>query len=95
MNNVGGIHPALGPKPVEPANSVVSSQAAGNPPGVSDVVEISTAANLAAKVHELPAVRADLVARAKAEIEAGTYETPERIDVAVDRLLDDLLPELL
>jgi anti-sigma28 factor (negative regulator of flagellin synthesis) len=35
-------------------------------------------------------VRADLVERMKAEIAAGTYETPKRLDIAVDRLLDDL-----
>jgi negative regulator of flagellin synthesis FlgM len=55
------------------------------------VVEISTAAKLAAKIHELPDVRADLVAQVKAEIQAGTYETPEKIDAAIDRLMDDLL----
>ncbi|MGB2820563.1 MAG: flagellar biosynthesis anti-sigma factor FlgM [Phycisphaerae bacterium] len=65
------------------------------PGGVSDVVEISAAAELAAKIQEIPDVRADLVARVKQEIEAGTYETPERIEAAVDKLLDDLLPELL
>jgi hypothetical protein len=31
----------------------------------------------------------------KEEIEAGTYETPERIEIAVDRLLEDLFPDLL
>lgn len=55
------------------------------------MVEISTAAALAAKVHEIPDVRADLVARVKQEIKAGTYETPEKIDIAVEKLLDDLL----
>jgi anti-sigma28 factor (negative regulator of flagellin synthesis) len=46
---------------------------------------------LAAKVHESPDVRADLVARVKQEIKAGAYETPEKIDITVERLLDDLL----
>ena len=59
-------------------------------------MEISaTAAALAAKVQEVPDIRADLVARVKAEIEAGTYETPERLEIAVERLLDELYPELL
>jgi len=62
---------------------------------VSDVVEISTAAELAARIQEVPEVRAELVARVKREIEAGTYETSERIDAAVERLLDELFPELL
>jgi len=55
------------------------------------VVEISTTAALAAKVQEIPDIRADLVARVRREIEAGTYETPERIEAAVERLLYDLI----
>ena len=35
-------------------------------------------------------VRLDKVAEIKAQIEAGTYETDEKLDVAADRLLDDL-----
>ncbi len=57
------------------------------PAEVADVVEISTAAMLAAKIHEVPEIRAELVARVKAEIQAGTYETPERLDAAIDGLL--------
>lgn len=95
MNNVNGVHPAWAPKPIEPAECVVPNSPTAGAAGVSDVVEISTAAALAAKVHEIPDVRAELVARVKAEVEAGTYETPERIEIAVDRLLDELFPELL
>ena len=36
-------------------------------------------------------IRADLVADVKARIEDGTYEDSAKLDVAVDRLLDDLL----
>jgi len=56
------------------------------------VVEISSAAALAAKIQEIPDIRADLVAGVKHEIEAGTYETPDRIEAAVERLLNDLIP---
>jgi hypothetical protein len=31
-------------------------------------------------------IRADLVARVRAEIAAGTYDTPERWDKALDKL---------
>ena len=95
MNNVNGVHPAWGPKPVEPANPVVPNTPANAPGNVSDVVEISTAASLAAKIEQIPDVRADLVARVRQEIAAGTYETPERIDAAVEKLMEDLFPELL
>ena len=42
------------------------------------------------KVRQLPAVREDLVQRIKAEINAGKYETPEKLDVASQRLLEEL-----
>jgi hypothetical protein len=35
-------------------------------------------------------IRTDLVARVRAEIAAGTYDTPEKWDEALDRLLDRL-----
>jgi len=82
MTNVNGIQPNMAPQAVAPTDQVVHSAPAAQTAGVSDVVEISTAAALAAKV---------LVARVKEEIKAGTYETPEKIDIAAERLLDDLL----
>lgn len=91
MANVSGINPNWAPQPVEPTHSVTPSAAPAASSNVSDVVEISTAAALAAKVGELPDVRADLVARVKQEIKAGEYETPEKIDIAVQRLMEDLL----
>ncbi len=42
------------------------------------------------KAREMPEVRRDLVDRVRAEIDAGQYETPEKLDAAVDRLLEDL-----
>ncbi len=38
-----------------------------------------------------PPIRADLVARVRREIEAGTYETPEKWEQALERLRRRLL----
>jgi hypothetical protein len=35
-------------------------------------------------------IRTDLVQRIRREIAAGTYDTPEKWEVALDRLLDHL-----
>lgn len=35
-------------------------------------------------------VRVDKVSQVKAQIEAGTYETDEKLDIAAGRLLEDL-----
>lgn len=56
-----------------------------------DRVELSQKAQLLNRLAELPDVRHDLVARVRAEIEAGTYETPEKIDKAIDGLIEDLM----
>lgn len=95
MTDVNGVHPSWAPRPVEPTNSVTPNAPAGAPEGVSDVVEVSTAAALAAKIQQIPDVRTDLVERVRHEIEGGAYETPERIEGAVGKLLNDLYPEHL
>jgi anti-sigma28 factor (negative regulator of flagellin synthesis) len=87
---VNGVNPPIPPQSVEPVTTVVRDGGSAALPPTGDVVEISSIAKLAAQVHNIPEVRADLVARVKAEIETGTYETQERIDLTVDRLVDEL-----
>ena len=94
MNSIDGIHPVIGSRAIQPAEAINPSHAPIPLDNITDVVEISTASILAAKVHELPAVRADLVARMKAEIAAGTFETEERIEATVDRIMDELSGEM-
>jgi len=89
MTNIHGIQQAAIP-PVQPASSVSGSAYTASPQALGDTVEVSHVARLTAAVHELPDVRADLVARVKAEIAAGTYETPDRLDVALEHLLDEM-----
>jgi flagellar biosynthesis anti-sigma factor FlgM len=54
-----------------------------------DSVEVSAAAQLLARLSDLPDVRSDLVDRVKAEITSGDYETPEKLDAAIDGLIED------
>ena len=35
-------------------------------------------------------IRTDLVNRVRAEIAAGTYETPEKMEIAIEKMLGDL-----
>ncbi|MFI4860957.1 MAG: flagellar biosynthesis anti-sigma factor FlgM [Phycisphaerales bacterium JB063] len=55
-----------------------------------DRVELSNHARLLGKIHELPDIREGLVESVKAEIEAGRYETDERIESAIEALVEDL-----
>jgi negative regulator of flagellin synthesis FlgM len=55
-----------------------------------DTVEVSAAAQLLAKLAALPDVRQELIDRVQSEIAAGTYETDEKLNLAVEALLEDL-----
>jgi len=73
--------------------SPVQKQAPADAPTqnrVTDRVELSSIGHL---LQSLKAnnIRTDKVASIKSQIEAGTYEDDDKLDVATDRLLDDLL----
>lgn len=59
-------------------------------PVIDEQEEARQIAHWAKKAKELPAVRRELVDRVKAQLSAGTYETPEKLDVAIVRLMQDL-----
>ena len=93
MIHVNGVPPPTAPRPVDPAAPITAGVEKVEPPGVSDVVEISDVARLAAKLHEIPPIRTELVERVKAELAAGTYETQERLEITVERLMEELFPQ--
>ncbi|HIF31565.1 MAG: flagellar biosynthesis anti-sigma factor FlgM [Pirellulaceae bacterium] len=70
-------------RPAETAEKTTSST------GV-DQLDISPEADLVSRVRETPEIRADRVAEIRKEIAAGVYETDEKLDVALDRLLDEI-----
>ncbi len=55
-----------------------------------DRVEISDLARMMGKIGQLPDIRHDKVAQVRAQIDAGTYDSPQKLDIAVDRLISDL-----
>jgi negative regulator of flagellin synthesis FlgM len=56
----------------------------------SDTLEISNEAAAASRLADLPDIRHERVAAIKAQIAAGTYETPDKLDAALDALLDEI-----
>lgn len=69
------------------AESAATAEAS-SPRRGTDQVELSSAAAYLARLRDLP-IRQDLVNRVKAEIEAGTYETPDKLDEAVTEFAKD------
>jgi negative regulator of flagellin synthesis FlgM len=77
VNSPHRAHPS---NPSTPTDSV--SQA--------DQLDISPEADLVSRAREIPDVRQGLVDRIRSEIQAGTYDTDEKLDLAMDRLLDEI-----
>ena len=66
-------------------DAVASSQAAS-----ADEISISQEADMLSRIGDIPDIRQDRVDQIRAEIANGVYETEERLDVAVSRLLDEI-----
>ncbi len=58
-----------------------------------DRVEVSDVARLLSRLRELPAVRTELVDRVREEISQGRYETEEKLELAIDGLVEDVRAE--
>ena len=53
-------------------------------------MDISPKAQVLSQVRDIPDIRHDRVAEIRAAIDSGTYETDEKLSVALDRLLDEI-----
>jgi anti-sigma28 factor (negative regulator of flagellin synthesis) len=94
INNVNGLRGVQNVKFNETAKSAVSAETENTQ--IQDEIEISTTARRlsatseASSVAESGEIRYDLVNRIREEIANGTYDTPERFDVAMEHLLSRL-----
>ena len=81
-----------GPQPIGPPHTSRASKPAepGHPGPIQDELEISEAGRLVDRLHELPEVRQHRVNEIRAQIAAGTYETDEKLEIALGRLLDEI-----
>jgi negative regulator of flagellin synthesis FlgM len=56
----------------------------------TDELHLSPAAEMASRMSEIPDIRWDRVNSIKAAIADGTYVTEAKLDVAMERLLDEI-----
>ena len=84
-SQIHGTHAVHAPQRVKPTANEMSLDATP-----LDSVDISAEADLASMINDIPDIRADRVADIRAEIVSGAYETDEKLDVAVGRLLDEI-----
>ncbi|MCA9177250.1 MAG: flagellar biosynthesis anti-sigma factor FlgM [Planctomycetales bacterium] len=84
-----------GPVRIDRAQSISQphqATAASTPqPAVAtaDELDLSQETDLVGRVHQLPDIRADRVAQIRAEIASGAYETEDKLDIALERLMDE------
>ena len=95
MNDIGNIDGYRPTRPVELSSAPVtrSGSAKANPsPAVSaeDRVELSELGRLLASARDLPDIRMERVLTVRKQIEDGTYETRDKIEHTVNRLMEEL-----
>lgn len=71
--------PAVTPAPASPGSAAPVDQ-----------LDLSPVADYVAQARDLPEIRADRVAEIRAQIASGTYETADKLHIALQRLLDEL-----
>jgi negative regulator of flagellin synthesis FlgM len=86
ITHLHGAQPINGPHRTQPAQA---AEASDGWMGI-DEVDISHEADMVSRARELPDIRADRVAEIRAQIASGAYETDEKLDHAVGRLLDEI-----
>jgi hypothetical protein len=77
----------------EPLKHDLSNEAAfgpSEPPPFAEAPDAAESLQLLARVSRLPAIRTEQVQRMRQLIEQGQFETPERVDGTVSRLMEEL-----
>ena len=94
--DVNGIGPVSGSQPVrkvaQPATPPPAPEA--RPTSPTDELELTSVNSAAPSQVDLKAeFQSQRIAQIQQQIADGTYETPEKLDIAVDRMLESLLAE--
>ena len=82
-----------GPQPIYPRLATFGVDAgqtvhAGTP---RDHVEISPLGQMLDGISRLPEIRHERVDEIRRQIAAGTYETNEKLELALDRMMDEMM----
>ncbi len=90
MQIQGAVH-IHGPQALQgPHRTSLSPASANSSPQVVDQLDLSREAQELSQTRQSGQIRHDLVNRVRQEIAAGVYDTDQKLDVALDRLLDEL-----
>lgn len=92
VNSVGSVPRSvpLSPTRTPPAKDGLPASSLTSP---QDEVEISLVARMFDELSQSSQVRTERLAQIKAQIEAGTYDTPEKLEMALQRMLAEISSE--
>lgn len=81
-----------GPQSIDAPHGARPAQPTTRPeaPQIADEVDISEAARLVEQVQQMPDIREDRVEAVRQQIAEGTYETRDKLNAALERLLDEV-----
>jgi negative regulator of flagellin synthesis FlgM len=83
LHGASPINPPHTPRVSQPESTQSSAP-------IQDELHLSEAALRMEQIHEMPSIRQDRVAQIRAQLANGTYETPEKLNTALERLLDEI-----
>ena len=88
IHGPGGVH---GPeRPDAPSERPSEVDQSSTTERVVDQVQISEQAQYLEKLSQVPAIRHERIVEIQQQIEAGAYESIERLEIAVEKLLEEL-----
>lgn len=89
IHGAGGAH---GPQPIYPrlAAFTIESGQTVQAQAPRDQVEISPLAQMLDGINQLPEIRHERVEAIRSQIASGVYETPEKLELALDRMIDEM-----
>lgn len=92
--DVSGLGSVNGPSPIHQFRPLTDPQQSPQtkPMTPQDEVEISEVGRMLDPSNSTSEVRAERLAQIKAAIEEGTYETPDKMEAALGRLLEEIDP---
>ena len=83
--------------PIKPTQSIstppVPKSAETKPIATNDELEISSTGKMLEHLNQSPEVRAERLAQIKAAIDAGEYETPEKLEIALKKMIAEVESE--
>lgn len=90
IQGAGGLN---GPQPIYPrlASFSVDAGTSASAAAPRDQVEISSLGLMMEGISNLPEIRHEKVEAIRQQIAAGTYETPDKLEKALDALLGEML----